>query len=251
VKQGKRIYFASDLHLGVPDERSSLEREKRFVRWLDHIRDDLEALYLLGDVFDMWFEYGQVIPKGHVRLLGRLAELADSGVPIHYFTGNHDMWVYDYLPNEIGMTLHRDPIRTDLKGKRFLLGHGDGLGPGDKGYKAMKRVFRSRAAQWLYRWIHPDAGLSLAHFFSGTSRRAGEEEFLGEEEEWLVQYCKAVLEKEEIDYFIFGHRHLALDIPLNNGKAPPRYINLGEWLTLNSYAVFDGERLELKRFEAD
>lgn len=250
MKKEGRIYFASDLHLGAPDEASSFERERRFIRWLDWIKEDAEALYLLGDIFDMWFEYKHVVPKGHVRLLGRLAEMADEGIPIHYFTGNHDMWIFDYLPKEIGMTLHRDPIERELKGKRFLLGHGDGLGPGDKGYKFMKRVFRSRIAQWFYKWIHPDPGLSLAHFFSGTSRQASEEGYLGDENEWLVQYCKESLQEKHYDYFIFGHRHLALDISLDKSEDPPRYINLGDWIEWNSYACFDGERLDLKRFEA-
>lgn len=249
MKEGGRIYFASDLHLGAPDPVSSAEREKRFIRWLDHIQEDLEALYLLGDVFDMWFEYKQVVPKGHVRLLGRLAEIADRGVPIHYFTGNHDMWIFNYLPDEIGMTLHRDPIEVDLKGKRFLLGHGDGLGPGDRGYKFMKRVFRNRISQWFYRWIHPDLGLPLAHFFSGTSRQAGEKGYLGEANEWLVQYCKQKLEERSFDYFIFGHRHLPLDIELNDGPSSSRYINLGDWMSYNSYARFDGEELELRYFD--
>ncbi len=243
-----RIYFASDLHLGAPDQESSHAREKRFIRWLDSIQTDAESLYLLGDVFDMWFEYGQAVPKGHIRSLGKLAEMADRGLPIHLFTGNHDMWIFQYLPNEIGMKLHRDPIRVDLKGRRFLLGHGDGLGPGDRGYKFMKRIFRNRLSQWIYRWIHPDIGLPLAHFFSKTSREAGEEEYLGEENEWLVQYCRKVLQEERIDFFIFGHRHLPLDIPLKEGEDTPRYINLGDWIHHDSYAVFDGERLELKYF---
>jgi UDP-2,3-diacylglucosamine hydrolase len=251
VNRTGRIYFASDLHLGAPDPASSTEREKRFVRWLDSIRADAEALYLLGDVFDMWFEYGKVIPKGHVRLLGKLAEMADEGLPIHYFTGNHDMWVFDHLPDEIGMKLHRDPLRTEIKGKRFLLGHGDGLGPGDKGYKFIKKVFRNPVSQWLYRWIHPDVGLPIANYFSKTSREAGNEGYLGEEREWLVQYCKGVLREEAFDYFIFGHRHLPLDIPLGESEGAPRYINLGDWIQHDTYAVFDGEGMELKRYEEE
>ncbi len=250
MSSNSAIYFASDLHLGAPDPSRSLEREKRFIRWLDRIAADAEALYLLGDVFDMWFEYGKVVPRGHVRLLGRLAEMADNGLPIHFFTGNHDMWVSDYLPKEIGATLHRDPIRADLKGKRFLLGHGDGLGPGDRGYKFLKKVFRSPISRWIYRWTHPDIGLPIAHYFSKTSREAGEEQYLGEEQEWLVQYCYEVLREEPIDFFIFGHRHLPLDISLGKGSDAPRYINLGDWLQHNSYARFDGDHLELKTFEA-
>ncbi len=249
MKGNGKIYFASDLHLGAPDVKSSSDREKRFVRWIDACRPDMEELYLLGDIFDMWFEYKKVAPKGFIRLLGRLAELADEGIPIHYFTGNHDMWVFEHLPREVGMTLYRDPLRTELKGKRFLLGHGDGLGPGDRGYKFIKSVFRNRVSQWLYRWIHPDIGLPIAHYFSKTSREAGEEEYLGEADEWLVQYCKSVLAEQHFDYFIFGHRHLPLDIPLKGTKGSARYINLGDWLHYNSYARFDGEELTLEYFE--
>lgn len=210
----------------------------------------MEELYLLGDIFDMWFEYKKVVPKGYIRLLGRLAELADEGISIHYFTGNHDMWVFDHLPREIGMSLHRDPIQVDLKGKRFFLGHGDGLGPGDQGYKFIKSVFRNQMSQWLYRWIHPDVGLSIAHYFSKTSREAGKEQYLGEEKEMLLQYCKGALDKEQIDYFIFGHRHLPLDISLQGREGNGRYINLGDWLRYNSYASFDGENLKLEYFES-
>lgn len=245
---GKRIYFASDLHLGAPGKVDSAERERLFVRWLDEIEPDLEALYLLGDIFDMWFEYKKAVPKGYVRLLGRLAKLADQGIPIHYFTGNHDMWVFDHLPKEIGMHLHRDPIRTELKGKRFLIGHGDGLGPGDKNYKRLKRIFRDRTCQWLFRWVHPDLGLRVAEYFSSLGREGDAPEYLGADREWLLQYCKEVLQEERIDRFVFGHRHIPLDIPLEEGEDPPRYINLGDWIRHFSYAVLDEEKMELRQF---
>jgi UDP-2,3-diacylglucosamine hydrolase len=247
----KKIYFASDFHLGVPNYENSLEREKRIVRWLDSIKHDAEELYLMGDVFDFWFEYKRVVPQGYVRLLGKLAELSDSGIPIHYFTGNHDMWIFNYLPKEIGAKIYSEPITREIKGKKFYLGHGDGLGPGDKGYKFLKKVFANKFGHWLFARFHPNFSLMCAHYFSSKSRLANgisDEIFLGEDKEWLVIYSKEILKKTHIDYFVFGHRHLPLDIKLNSYS---RYINLGEWINYNSYAVFDGERMELKYFSKE
>lgn len=243
-----KIYFASDLHLGVPNKEASLEREKRFVRWLDSIQGDAKAIYLLGDVFDFWFEYKQVVPKGFNRLLGKLAQLTDAGIPIYFFTGNHDMWAFDYLTEEVGIkAVYRKPIQVELAGKRFFLGHGDGLGPGDKGYKLIKKVFSSSICQWLFARIHPNLGISIAAYWSKKSRIANgvkDELHLGENE-WLTQFCKETMKVIDVDYFIFGHRHLPLDIDLGNDT---RYINLGEWVNYNSYAVFDGKNLVLKTF---
>jgi UDP-2,3-diacylglucosamine hydrolase len=242
---GKKVYFISDFHLGIPNREKSLEREKKIVRWLDGIRHDAQVLYLMGDVFDYWFEYSEAVPKGYVRLLGKLAELADSGVELHYFTGNHDMWVFDYFTREMGMLIHREPITANYNGKSFLLGHGDGLGPSDHGYKFIKSVFANPVSQWLFARIHPNTGIRIMKFFSRRSRLAtgGDDgEFKGEENEWLVLFSKEQLKKEHVDYFIFGHRHLPLDIRLNESS---RYINLGEWLHHCMYAVFDGEQLQL------
>ncbi len=245
-KTGK-IYFASDFHLGAPDYASSLERERRIVKWLDEIKHDAQEIFLVGDLFDFWFEYKTVVPRGFVRILGKIAELTDSGIPVHLFTGNHDMWIFDYLPQEIGVILHREPIERDFGGKKFLIGHGDGLGPGDRGYKFLKKVFANKVCQWLFGMIHPDFGMRIANFWSHRSRifnKEYDEKFHGEDKEWLVVYCKEVLKTKHYDYFVFGHRHLPLDINLNDTS---RYINLGEWFKLNSYAVFDGEELSLKR----
>lgn len=245
--QGK-IYFASDLHLGAPDMSGSKAREQRFIAWLESIEKDAEALYLVGDVFDFWFEYKTVVPKGYIRLLGKLASMSDSGIDIHFFTGNHDMWAFEYFEEELGITMHRKPIRTEWNDKKFLIGHGDGLGPGDRSYKSLKLFFSSRICQWAFRWIHPDIGIRIANFFSRSSRQQQgdkEKEFLGEEKEWLLQYCKRKLKSEHVDYFIFGHRHLALDVELNENS---RYINLGDWIRFNSYAVFDGKDLKLEYF---
>jgi UDP-2,3-diacylglucosamine hydrolase len=245
---GKNIYFISDFHLGVPDVESSLQREKRVVRWLDRIKHDAAELYLLGDVFDFWFEYSYAVPKGYVRLLGKLAELSDSGVVIHYFTGNHDMWIFDYLPQEIGLTVYRAPVTRNINGKEFFIGHGDGLGPGDHGYKFIKKVFANKLCQWLFAMLHPNLGIRMALYFSRKSRIATgttDEKFLGEDKEWLIIYCKEQLQTKHFDYFVFGHRHLPLDIRLNERS---RYVNLGEWINYNTYAVFDGNQLKLETF---
>jgi UDP-2,3-diacylglucosamine hydrolase len=245
-----KTYFASDFHLGIDGRLSSRQREQQMVRWLDDIRHDAEAIYLVGDIFDFWFEYRTVIPKGYVRLFGKLAELSDAGIPIHFFTGNHDLWMFDYFPKELGVTVHTKPIQQIIHGKHFFIGHGDGLGPGDKGYKLLKKVFTNRLCQWLFARVHPNLGIGLADFFSGRSRAAnpGESTFLGEDQEWLLQYA---LRKSEqlpaVDYFIFGHRHLPINYDLANRRS--RYINLGEWINYNSYAVFDGEKLSLHFFE--
>jgi UDP-2,3-diacylglucosamine hydrolase len=242
---GKKIYFISDFHLGIPDREKSLEREKKIVRWLDSIRHDAQVLFLMGDVFDYWFEYSEAVPKGYVRLLGKLAELSDSGIELHYFTGNHDMWVFDYFTQEMGIQIHRDTIVKEYNGKSFFLGHGDGLGPSDHGYKLIKSVFANPACQWLFARIHPNTGIRIMKFFSRKSRLAtgGDDgEFKGEENEWLVLFCKDQLARKHFDFFIFGHRHLPLDITLNGSS---RYINLGEWLHHCMYAEFDGKDLRL------
>ena len=242
-----KIYFASDLHLGVPNKEKSLEREKLFVQWLDEVKTEAEALFLVGDVFDFWFEYKKAVPKGYVRLLGKLAEISDSGIPIHFFTGNHDMWLFDYLEEEINIKIYRDPIQIKLKNKTFFIGHGDGLGPGDYNYKLIKKVFRSQVCQWLFARIHPNLGISLAEYWSKKSRLANgikDETFHGEKE-WLSQFCKEKMKSIDVDFFVFGHRHLPLQVELDETT---KYINLGDWINYNSYGVFDGEKLELKYY---
>jgi UDP-2,3-diacylglucosamine hydrolase len=248
---GKKTYFASDFHLGVDARLTSKERERQIVRWLDEIRRDAEAIYLVGDVFDFWFEYATVVPKGYVRLLGKLAEVRDAGIPVYFFTGNHDMWMFRYFEDEFGIPIYRKPILREIGGKNFFIGHGDGLGPGDYGYKFIKKVFANPVCQWLFERLHPNFGIWLANFWSGKSREANPEtgQFLGADKEWLIAYSNRKLEElnQEIDFFVFGHRHLPIDFMLTNGRT--RYINLGDWMFFNSYAVFDGENLEVKFFE--
>jgi UDP-2,3-diacylglucosamine hydrolase len=244
----KKIYFASDFHLGVPSYEKSLERERLIVQWLDEAKKDAAEIFLMGDVFDFWFEYRQTAPKGFVRLLGKIAEITDSGIPVSFFTGNHDMWMFEYLPKEIGITIHRQPITRMYNGKKFYLGHGDGLGPGDHGYKFIKKVFANKFCQWLFARLHPNFGMGMAQYWSNKSRLSNgpeDKKFHGDENEWLAIYSREILKKEHFDYFIFGHRHLPLDIRLSENS---RYINLGEWVNYNSYAVFDGNELELKYY---
>ena len=248
IPSGKRIYFGSDFHLGAPNYEASLVREKKIVAWLEEISTDAHEIYLVGDIFDFWFEYKHAVPRGYTRLLGTLARLSDQGIPIKIFTGNHDMWIFDYLPQELGVDLFREPIARQWNGKKFYIGHGDGLGPGDHGYKFIKKVFASKLCQWLFARLHPNFGIGLANFWSRTSRKSGEEKdkvFLGENEEWLVIYCKEILEKEHFDHFIFGHRHMALEIELGENS---RYTNLGDWINHFTYGVFDGETMKLEHY---
>ncbi len=243
----KKYYFASDFHLGAPTPESSLAREKKIVSWLEEVRADAEEIFILGDVFDFWFEYKTAVPRGYTRLLGKLAEICDSGIPVHWFIGNHDMWIFDYIPKEIGVQLHKEPIRKTLNGKEFYIGHGDGLGPGDHGYKLIKKIFRSRICQWLFARLHPNFGIGLANMFSSMSRKSGVEkdkQFLGAENEWLAIYSNEIASIQHADYFIFGHRHLPMVLDLKNGG---KYINLGDWINHFTYGVFE-EEFELKGY---
>ena len=243
----KKIYFASDFHLGIPDQPSSVAREKKIVKWLRSIEDDAAIIYLIGDLFDYWFEYKHVVPRGYVRLLGTLADLKDDGIDIRIFTGNHDLWMKSYFQEELGIPVTTKHVSEEFSGKKFFIGHGDGIGPGDKGYKFMKRIFQSRLNQWMYSQLHPDAATRLANYFSRRSRKNNRrEKFLGEENEWQIVFAKEILKKEHFDYFIFGHRHIPLEIPLGDNAV---FINLGDWITNFTYAVFDGEKTVLKKFE--
>lgn len=245
---GKKIFFLSDFHLGVPDASSSLKREQLVVQFLDSIKHDAFAIFIVGDMFDFWYEYRKVVPKGYVRLLGKIAELTDAGIDVHFFVGNHDMWMRDYFQKELNVPVYYEPKEFVFNEKIFLIGHGDGLGPGDHSYKRLKKIFRNPVCQWLFGALPPYIGIGLADYFSRKSRVAtgqSEEGFLGEDKEWLLIYSKEVLEKKKIDYFVFGHRHLPIDYRLSDKS---RYINLGDWINYFTYAVFDGENTELKAY---
>ena len=246
---GNKIFFLSDFHLGAPNAADSIIREKKILSFLSVIEQDAGEIFILGDMFDFWFEYKYVVPKGFVRLLGKLALMADNGIKIHFFVGNHDMWMKDYFQKELNIDVYFEPYDFLLKGKKFLIGHGDGLGPGDKGYKFIKKIFRHPISQWSFGMLPPVIGMGLANYFSRKSKAqtgTTNEVYQGEDKEWLVSYCKERLGQKHYDYFVFGHRHLPLDIVLANQS---RYINLGDWIQYFSYAEFDGEKLELKYFK--
>ena len=246
---GKHIYFLSDFHLGTPSYAESLQREKKVVLFLESIKTKAAEIFIVGDMFDFWFEYKTTVPKGYVRLLGKLAELTDAGIKIHFFVGNHDMWMRGYFEQELNIPVYFHPKTFERNGKKFFIAHGDGLGPGDHGYKFIKSVFRNPFSQWLFGAIHPSWGIGLANFFSRKSRKKTghkDAQFLGEQGEWLIIFCRQTLAKEHYDYFIMGHRHYPIDYELTKTS---HYINLGDWMQYFTYAEFDGNTVELKRWE--
>lgn len=244
-----KIYFASDAHLGMHPVEKSIERERRVVQWLDEISKDATEIYLLGDMLDYWFEYRKVVPRGFTRFLGKIAEITDSGTPVHYFTGNHDVWVFDYLPAETGVQVHREPIIKEISGKRFYIAHGDGLDPSDWGYLFLKKIFTSRFLQWLYAGLHPNCATAFAHNWSRKSRFAKgiSIDFKGEDKEELLIYARNLLKKENFDYLIFGHRHIPYEYNIPGSQS--KVIILGDWIVNYTYAIFDGENLSLKKYQ--
>ena len=247
LPEGKNIYFISDAHLGLPPEEKSRAREKLLVEWLDSVKENAHSIYLMGDIFDYWFEYRKVVPRGFVRFLGKVAELSDMGIEINYFTGNHDVWIFDYLPKETGVHVFRKPVVKIICGKKFYLAHGDGLGPRDFTYKFLKKIFTCKVLQWFYARIHPNLATSFAHAWSKRSRLAKDEftPFKGIENEQLIKHANEVLKNEHIDYFIFGHRHLPLDLMLNNSS---RIICTGDWFVNFTYVIFNSEGLKLMHY---
>lgn len=246
LPQGRKLYFASDFHLGVPNPEASLAREKSVVAWLESVRKDAHAIYLMGDIFDFWFEYAKVIPKGFIRFQGKLAELRDAGIPIYFFTGNHDMWLFDYFPTTLGIPVYREPVQLHIGTQRLVIGHGDGLGPGETGYKILKAFFNSRICQWLFARIHPNLGMAIAMFWSKRSRIANmqrEETFAGAEREYLYHWCKDQEKIEHRDFYVFGHRHLKLDIEIGPSS---RYINIGEWVHHPHFGEYDGSNFVVR-----
>lgn len=244
----KKIYFLSDFHLGAPNATASLIREKKVVRFLDQIRHSAAAIFIVGDIFDFWYEYHSVVPKGYMRLLGKLAELTDAGIPVHVFVGNHDMWMSGYFEKELNIPVYHEPRVFNWNNKQFYIGHGDGLGPGDHGYKFIKKIFRNPVCKWLFGKLHPDWGIALANYFSRKSREktgTADAHFLGEDQEWLIVYSKELIQKEPYDFLVFGHRHYPIDFRLSEKS---RYINLGDWISNFTYAEFDGNDVKLLQF---
>ena len=248
VDEKKKIYFVSDQHFGAPTAQQSKIREQKFVEWLDVIKQDASEVFLLGDLFDFWFEYKTVVPKGFIRVLGKLAEIRDSGIPIYFFVGNHDLWMEDYFQKELNIPVFHDNQEYTFGDKTFLIGHGDGKGPGDLGYKRMKKIFTNPFFKWLFRWLHPDIGVKLAQYLSVKNKLiSGDEDvtFLGEDNEWLILYSKRKLETKHYNYLIFGHRHLPMKVTVGENA---EYVNLGDWITYFTYGVFDGENFEIKKY---
>jgi UDP-2,3-diacylglucosamine hydrolase len=245
------IFFASDLHLGMHPLEESRERERWFVDWLEEIRSQARELWLLGDIFDYWFEYRKVVPRGFTRFLGKLAQLSDEGVEIHVFTGNHDVWFFDYLPAETGVTIHQENTFRTWNGQRFLLGHGDGLLGSDFGYRFLQSIFRNRILQWLYARIHPNGSMAFAQWWSKKSRlkKGAYVPFLGTEKEHQVIFARKMLKQDPgINHFVFGHRHVPFQIRLSETS---QVLCLGDWIENFTYAVFDGEKLELRKYFED
>ncbi len=245
LPEGKKLYFASDFHLGVPDYQSSLVRERRIIAWLDNIKKDAGGIFLVGDIFDFWFEYKHTIPKGFTRFLGKLAEITDSGIPVILFTGNHDMWMFDYFPNELNIGVYKTTESFKVNGVKILIGHGDGLGPGDRAYKFYKKIFTNKFCQKLFEWLHPNLGMAIAKYWSGKSRVKGEGKSLEAEAEWLIQYCRQVESKTHHDFYIFGHRHISAELEIGSGA---KYVNIGEWVDQCTFAVLDNGKLELQTY---
>lgn len=246
---GKNIYFVSDLHLGAPALTNNREREMLFSDWLQSIRNDASMLFIMGDYFDFWFEYRKTVPKGFVRSLGTLAELCDSGLPVHFFTGNHDIWAFDYLSTEVGMTVHTGSMQMELLGRKFFLSHGDDLGEKDFGYQLIKKFFHNKIAQWAFAKIHPDLSFRIAHYWSKQSRLSyvkQNHDLLNLAKEEQYQYAKSVLQKEYFDYFVFGHRHIMLNEPLEGNS---RLVILGDWIRQFSYGIFDGNEFTIRQVE--
>jgi UDP-2,3-diacylglucosamine hydrolase len=242
------IYFVSDVHLGAPALKNNRERELLFANWLDDIKDNVAELYLMGDIFDYWYEYKKVAPRGFTRILGRIADLTDNGIPVHFFTGNHDIWVFDYLPEETGVILHREPVVAEIKGKKFFLAHGDGLDASDKGYLFLKKVFTNKPMQWLFSRLHPNFAFSVAHKWSATSRLSKtdyQEDFMANQD-GMYKFAAGFLENTPVDYFVMGHRHR---MTMEKMKGNATFILLGDWISRFSYGVFDGEKFELKKYK--
>lgn len=245
LQKGKYVYFASDFHLGAPDRERSREREHKLISWIRHNEHQMQEIWLLGDVFDFWFEYGHAVPGGSIRFQGELARLADQGIPVRIFAGNHDLWYKDYFQKEFGAQIYHEPVILRINDTYdTLVGHGDGLGPGDAGYKRLKKIFTNKFCRWAFARIHPNAGIALARKWSAHSRShnpEGDQQFKGEGE-WLWQFAKEVEASRHFDYYLFGHRHLPLDLPVGSSS---RYINTGEWLTKNSFAYANHEGIHL------
>lgn len=249
----KNIYFISDAHLGSLATENGREQERLLVAFLDSIKNKAEAVYMLGDMFDFWYEYRHVVPKGFSRFLGKLSELTDSGVEVHYFLGNHDIWAYSYLQDECGVVLHKAPVTTVINGKTFFLAHGEGLGETSRGFRFIQSVFHNKTCQILFSALHPRWGMSFGLNWAKHSRLKREDgrerPYMGEDKEYLVLWTKEhMAHHADIDYYIFGHRHIELDLMLSKSV---RMFILGDWISQFTYAVYDGKYISLQTYQSE
>lgn len=249
LESGKKLYFASDIHFGEPDYETSRAREQKLLRWLHQIEKDAQAIFFVGDTFDFWFEYSTVVPKGYIRFFSKVIHLIENGIPVYFFTGNHDLWMKDYLEVELGATVFKDKVALQVNERKIFLAHGDGLGPGDTKYKLLKKVFTNPVCKWLFKWLHPDIGIKIATAWSRKSRGGHSiDRFKGIDKEWTFLYAKKKLETTHFDYFIFGHRHIPMEYSITEQS---KFVNLGDWIVNDTFGVFDGNILDLKQFESD
>lgn len=243
-----KIYFVSDVHLGAPALKNNRERELIFSRWLDEIKADVAELYLMGDIFDFWYEYKKVAPRGFTRVLGKIADLTDRGIPVHFFTGNHDVWVFDYLAEETGVQVHRKEILVDIYGKKFFLAHGDGLDKNDIGYLLLKKIFTNKPLQWLFSRLHPNFSFWLAHKWSASSRLSKsdiDDDFMVNQD-GMYKFAADFLKNTPVDYFVMGHRHRMVCEKMDDNAT---FVLLGDWINSYSYGIFDGNTFELKKYK--
>lgn len=250
IEEGKKVYFASDAHFGLELFTTPIEAQKRFCAWMDNIKPDCGALFLVGDMFDYWFEYRTVVPKGFVRFMAKVAEFTDCGIPVYIFYGNHDMWMLDYLKDECGCTIVPDEWYGDILGKRFYIEHGDGCGDPSLSFFLMRKFFRSKVAQWFFRWIHPDLTMWFGYLWSNKNRKrkkdSKEKDFLGEDKEFQIQWAKKHFSVHpDVDYYVFGHRHIEKTLTLHGENKDAYLAILGEWVTKTTYGVYDGNEFKL------
>jgi len=235
-------YFVADAHLGQGTPESNREREHDLLRLFDVVRGERAALYVAGDLFDFWFEYGHTIPKRYVAVLQRLGELRRAGLPVTYVGGNHDFWIGDYLRRELDVAFTDESLPLTIQGRRILLAHGDGMGPGDRGYKLLKRVLRNGVARRLFRWIHPDIGIPLATMTSHTSRHHAPRELRGER--WLLETLARPVFHAGFDALVLAHFH----VPVHRRESEGELVVLGDWIEQRSYARLEGGVFRLEDF---
>lgn len=244
---GKKVYFASDFHFGIPDYATSRKREQVICNWLNSIQHNAQHIFLLGDVFDAWMEYTWVVPKGHVRFLGKLAELSDKGIHIHMFIGNHDVWMRGYFEQELQIPVYKELRQVQINEKKIVMGHGDGVSTLEKKYRIMKAIIHHPVSQWIYRKLHPDWGLALADYFSrlGPKHKYEALTLKPANQEYQMLFANDCLKHTHYDYFIFGHRHIPYQVQLTQNS---EILNVGDWLQFNTYAVFDGISMKLEKY---